>query len=46
MAECEFPEGVIFNIELNPRFWYAAKECVAATRALAAQARTSRREAA
>ncbi|MCA1298088.1 sugar phosphate isomerase/epimerase family protein [Stappia indica] len=40
MAACVFPEGVVFNIELNPRFSAAARECIAATRALAAQART------
>lgn len=39
LRDCVFPPGVIFNIELNPRFWYAAEECVAATRALAAKAR-------
>jgi hypothetical protein len=41
MEACVFPDGVLFNIELNPRFWYAADECVAATRALAMQALTS-----
>jgi len=47
MAECEFPEGVLFNIELQPRYWYAAQECVDATKALAAAARTvARAEAA
>lgn len=43
MAECEFPEGVLFNIELKPRYWYAAQECVDATRALALKARTAAR---
>ena len=39
MAECVFPRGVVFNIELNPRYWYAARETVDATRALAGRAR-------
>ena len=43
MAECEFPEGVLFNIELKDRYWYAAQECVDATKALAAAARTAKR---
>lgn len=38
MAECQFPEGVLFNIELNGRYWYAAQETVDATKALAAKA--------
>jgi len=41
MEACRFPEGVLFNIELNPRYWYAAQECVDATRAVAAKARTA-----
>lgn len=41
MAQCVFPAGVVFNIELHPRYWYAVDECLAATRALAARARTS-----
>ncbi|RST87142.1 sugar phosphate isomerase/epimerase [Aquibium carbonis] len=40
MAECVFPHGVVFNIELNQRYWYAAQETVDATRSLAASART------
>jgi sugar phosphate isomerase/epimerase len=44
--ECEFPEGAVFNIELNQRYWYVARECVDATKALAARARTTRRAAA
>lgn len=43
IQECEFPEGVLFNIELKQRYWYAAQECVDATRALAAKARTVKR---
>jgi sugar phosphate isomerase/epimerase len=39
MDGCRFPDCVVFNIELNPRFWYAAEDCVAATKALAATAR-------
>ena len=46
MAECRFPEGVVFNIELKDRYWYAARDCVAATKSLMAQARTVLREAA
>lgn len=34
MAECSFPQGCVFNIELKDRYWYAAAECVAATKAL------------
>ncbi|MCJ2127158.1 sugar phosphate isomerase/epimerase family protein [Methylobacterium sp. J-077] len=37
---CAFPKGVVFNIELNPRYWYAVEDCIAATKALAARART------
>ncbi|MFO1149671.1 MAG: sugar phosphate isomerase/epimerase family protein [Alsobacter sp.] len=43
MEACVFPPGVIFNIELNPRFWPQAAACVAATRALAARARIAER---
>lgn len=46
MTECRFPTGVVFNIELKDRYWYAAQDCIAATMAMAAQARTSLREAA
>ena len=46
MEHCVFPEGVLFNIELNERYWYAAAECIEATRALAAVAQTDRRAAA
>ena len=46
MAECTFPEGVLFNIELKPRYWYAAQETVDATRAMAASARVAGRPAA
>lgn len=41
MAECTFAEGVLFNIELEKRYWYAAQEAVDATRALAATARVA-----
>ena len=40
MAACTFPEGVMFNIELNQRYWYAVDECIATTKALAAKAKT------
>ncbi len=46
MAECEFPQGVVFNIELKERYWYAAQETIDATRRLALIARTSMRVAA
>ncbi|MCA3555623.1 sugar phosphate isomerase/epimerase [Aestuariivirga sp.] len=46
MAACAFPQGVVFNIELKQRYWYAAADCVAATRAMAATARTLLRQAA
>ncbi|PSM16737.1 MULTISPECIES: sugar phosphate isomerase/epimerase family protein [Nitratireductor] len=46
LAECTFPEGVVFNIELQQRYWYAAQEAVDATKALAARARTTARAAA
>jgi sugar phosphate isomerase/epimerase len=46
MAECRFPEGVLFNIELKDRYWYAAQEAVDATRALAAKAQVIRTDAA
>jgi sugar phosphate isomerase/epimerase len=36
---CTFPQDVIFNIELNPRYWHKAAETVEATRALASRAR-------
>lgn len=40
---CSFPHGVLFNIELKPRYWYAAQESVDFTKALAAKARTAER---
>lgn len=40
LQACTFPSGVVFNIELNPRYWYAVEECLAATKALAGIART------
>ncbi len=40
MEVCRFPAGVVFNIELQQRYWYAAQECVDATKAIAATART------
>ena len=46
MAECSFPEGVLFNIELKQRYWYAAQETVDATKSLAIRARTVRTAAA
>jgi sugar phosphate isomerase/epimerase len=46
LAECSFPEGVLFNIELNLRHWHAAKECVDATRSMAGRAKVNRAAAA
>jgi sugar phosphate isomerase/epimerase len=40
MDVCRYPVGVVFNIELQERYWYAAQDCVDAIRALAAAART------
>jgi sugar phosphate isomerase/epimerase len=37
--QCVFPAGVVFNIELQSRYWYMAQETVDATKALAARAR-------
>ncbi len=41
MERCVFPDGVLFNIELNPRLWYAVDECLERTRALVERALTS-----
>lgn len=38
---CRFPEGVVFNIELDKRYWHAAADCVADTKTLCARARTA-----
>jgi sugar phosphate isomerase/epimerase len=38
---CIFPAGVIFNIELNQRYWHLAQDCVAATRIMANRAKLS-----
>lgn len=46
MAACSFPQGVVFNIELKQRYWYAAQDCVDATKAMATTARTLLRQAA
>ena len=43
MAECNFPEGVLFNIELKQRYWYAAQETVDATKAMAGMAQVAKR---
>ncbi len=39
LKACTFPKGVVFNIELNSRYWHLAKETVAATRAMAERCR-------
>ncbi len=41
MRVCEFAPGVVFNVELRDRYWYAVEECVNANKAIAAKARTS-----
>ncbi|AMJ60386.1 sugar phosphate isomerase/epimerase family protein [Bosea sp. PAMC 26642] len=41
METCTFPDGVVFNIELSPRYWYAVEDCVAATKKLAMTALTN-----
>lgn len=46
MERCSFPPGVVFNIELKPRYWHAAQECVGATKALAAKAKVAMQKAA
>lgn len=46
MSECVFPDGVLFNIELNKRYWHVAKQCVDDTRALAEKARINGKVAA
>lgn len=38
IAECQFPQDVVFNIELKARYWYMAQETVDATKALADRA--------
>ncbi len=35
---CRFPEGVVFNIELKDRYWYAAQDCVDAVKILSSRA--------
>lgn len=39
--ECVFPEGVLFNLEMKDRFWYAVPEAVAQAQGFAARARTA-----
>lgn len=46
MEACTFPQGVVFNIELKQRYWYAAQDAVDATKALAATARVETQAAA
>jgi sugar phosphate isomerase/epimerase len=38
-AECLFPQDAVLNIELEPRYWHFAGECIAETRRLAARVR-------
>jgi sugar phosphate isomerase/epimerase len=35
MRRCRFPDGVVFNIELQERYWYVAQDTVDATKRLA-----------
>ncbi len=44
MQQCEFAPGVIFNIELMQRYWYAAADCVKANKVIATSARTRMNE--
>lgn len=37
---CVFPHGVVFNIELQSRYWYEAQKCVDTVMALANRAKT------
>ncbi|QRM34159.1 sugar phosphate isomerase/epimerase [Microvirga sp. VF16] len=41
MASCIFPHNVVFNIELQDRYWHVGQDCVDATKVLAAKARTA-----
>ncbi len=43
---CAFPDDVVFNIELDGRYWHAAEATVRATKALAARAASGIRAAA
>ena len=43
MAACRFPEGAVFNIELDRRYWSHRQACVDATRAIVAKAQFSAR---
>ena len=42
MQACVFPQGVVFNIELQQRYWYEAQACVDSVKAMAHSARTSK----
>ena len=41
VRRCAFPAAASFTIELERRYWYAGRDCVAATRDLAERASTS-----
>ncbi|MXQ10742.1 sugar phosphate isomerase/epimerase family protein [Microvirga makkahensis] len=41
MSSCVFPQGVVFNIELQDRYWHVGQACVDTTKTLAAKARTA-----
>lgn len=43
---CAFPDDVVFNIELAPRYWHAAADTIAATRRLADRVAATLRTAA
>jgi sugar phosphate isomerase/epimerase len=40
LQQCTFADGVVFNIELNHRYWYVAQQCVDDTKKMAARAAT------
>jgi len=39
IADCDFPEGVIFNLEMKNRYWYAVQESIEVVRGMAGRAR-------
>jgi sugar phosphate isomerase/epimerase len=41
MEACVFPQGVVFNIELQQRYWHEAQACVDTVKSLASRARTA-----
>lgn len=41
LERCAFAEGVVFNIELNQRYWHVAQQCVDDTKQMACRAVTN-----